>query len=86
LNVMKEHKLVKVGGSWYTLSQYDTETGELIKEHKFQSKDFEELMLSNSELKDYCYIQICEACILKYDSKELGVDDVVETDEVVDEL
>ena len=27
-----------------------------------------------------------EACILKYDSKELGIDDVTETDEVVDEL
>jgi hypothetical protein len=29
---------------------------------------------------------ICKACILKYDSKQLGVDDVVETDEVVDEI
>ena len=86
LNVMKEHKICKVGGSWYTLPQVDTETGELIKEHKFQSKDFETLMLENSELKDYCYSRICEACILKYDSKELGVDDVTETDEVVDEL
>ena len=86
LTVMKEHKICKVGGSWYTLPQVDTETGELIKEHKFQSKDFETLMLENSELKDYCYEQICEACILKYDSKELGIDDVEETDEVVDEL
>ncbi len=58
----------------------------MIKEHKFQSKDFEELMITNSSLKDYCYDRICEACILKCDSKELGVDDVVETDEVVDEL
>ncbi len=64
----------------------DTETGELIKEHKFQSKDFEELMNSNQELKDYCYDKICEACILKYDSKELGIDDVTETEEPVDEL
>ena len=86
LTVMKEHKICKVGGSWYTLSQYDTETGELIKDHKFQSKDFEELMNTNSELREYCYQQICEACILKYDSKELGIDDVEETDEVVDEL
>ena len=86
LNVMKEHKIVKQGGSWYTLNEIDTDTGEVIKEHKFQSKDFEELMITNSSLKDYCYNRICEACILKYDSKELGVDDVVETDEVVDEL
>ena len=86
LTVMKEHKLLKVGGAWYTLQHADTETGELIKEYKFLSKDFENLMLENSELKDYCYGLICEACILKYDSKELGIDDVSETDEVVDEL
>jgi len=86
LTVMKEHKIVKSGGAWYTLQHVDTETGELIEEHKFQSKDFEELMNSNQELKDYCYDKICEACILKYDSKELGIDDVDETDEVVDEL
>ena len=86
LTVMKEHKLLKSGGAWYTLQHADTETGELIKEYKFLSKDFEKLMLENSELKDYCYEQICEACILKYDSKELGIDDVEETDEVMDEL
>ena len=56
------------------------------QEHKFQSKDFEKLILENPDLKDFCYSQICEACILKYDSKELGIDDVSETDEVVDEL
>ena len=43
-------------------------------------------MLSNPELKGDCYQRICEACILKYDSKQLGVDDVVETDDVVDEI
>ena len=86
LTTMKEHKICKVGGSWYTLQHIDTDTGELINEYKFQSKDFEELMLTNSELKDYCYDRICEACILKYDSKELGIDDVEEVDEVVDEL
>ena len=86
LTVMKEHKLLKVGGAWYTLQHCDTETGELIKEYKFQSKDFEELMMTNSELKDFCYNQICEACILKYDSKELGIDDVTETEDAVDEL
>ena len=69
LTVMKEHKICKVGGSWYTLPHIDTETGEVIKEYKFQSKDFEDLMNENSELKEFCYQQICEACILKYDSK-----------------
>ena len=82
----QEHKLLKVGGAWYTLQHCDLETGELIEEHKFLSKDFEELMNTNPTLKQSCYDRICEACILKYDSKQLGVDDVVETDEVVDEL
>ena len=86
LTVMKEHKLLKVGGAWYTLQHCDLETGELIKEYKFLSKDFEKLMLENPELKEYCYGLICEACILKYDSKERGIDDVEQTDEVLDEL
>ena len=86
LTVMKDHKLLKQGGAWYTIPHVDLETGELIKEYKFLSKDFEELMLNNSELRDFCYTQICEACILKYDSKQLGIDDVNEVDEVVDEL
>jgi len=86
LNVMKEHKLIKQGGSWYTLEEIDLDTGEVIKEHKFLSKDFEKLMLSNPTLKQECYDRICEACILKYDSKQLGIDDVNETDEIVDEL
>ena len=55
-------------------------------QHKFQSKDFEQLMVDNPELKQNCYDRICEACILKYDSKELGIDDVTETDTVVDEI
>jgi recombination protein RecA len=86
LTVMKDHKIVKVAGAWYTLNDVDMKTGEVIKEHKFQSKDFEELMDNNPELKQNCYDRICEACILKYDSKQLGIDDVEETDSVVDEL
>ena len=86
LTVMKEHKIVKSGGAWYTLPHVDMDTGEVINEHKFQSKDFEELMNNNPDLRQYCYDRICDACILKYDSKELGIDDVTEVDEVVDAL
>ena len=86
LTVMKDHKIVKVAGAWYTLNDVDLETGEVIKEHKFQSNDFEKLMDENPELKQNCYDRICEACILKYDSKQLGIDDVEETDSIVDEL
>ena len=41
------------------------------------------ILLENSELKDYCYDRICEAYILKYDSKELGIDDVEDRKSVV---
>tara|TARA_Y100001938_G_scaffold132636_1_gene191113 strand:+ start:40 stop:1161 length:1122 start_codon:yes stop_codon:yes gene_type:complete len=75
LTVMKDHKLLKQAGAWYTIQHCDTETGELIKEHKFQSKDFEELLNKNPELKKYCYDQICKEQVLKYSNK-LGIDDV----------
>ena len=75
LTVMKDHKLLKQAGAWYTIQHCDTETGELIEEHKFQSKDFEELLNKNPELKKYCYDQICKEQVLKYSNK-LGIDDV----------
>ena len=75
LTVMKDHKLLKQAGAWYTIEHVDTETGELIKEHKFQSKDFEELLNNNPELKEYCYNQICKEQVLQYSNK-LGIDDV----------
>ena len=75
LTVMKDHKLLKQAGAWYTIQHVDTDTGELIKEHKFQSKDFEELLNKNPELKKYCYDQICKEQVLKYSNK-LGIDDV----------
>ena len=76
LQVMKDHKLVKVAGTWYTV-QYE---GEDIK---FQSKDFKKVLDERPELEDYLYDKICEASILKYQTEELGIDDVEYTDEVV---
>ena len=76
LQVMKDHKLVKVAGAWYTI-QFE---GEDIK---FQSKDFKKVLDERPELEDYLYEKICEASILKYQTEELGIDDVEYTDEVV---
>ena len=76
LQVMKDHKLVKVAGAWYTI-QYE---GEDIK---FQSKDFKSVLEEKPELEEYLYGKICEASILKYQTEELGIDDVEYTDEVV---
>ena len=76
LQVLKDHKLLKIAGAWYTLEY----KGEDIK---FQSKDFEKKLEENDGLKEYLYDKICDVSILKYKSADLGIDDVVYTDEVV---
>ena len=76
LQVMKDHKLVKVAGAWYTIKF----EGEDIK---FQSKDFKKVLDERPELEDYLYEKICDASILKYQTEELGIDDVEYTNEVV---
>ena len=76
LTVLKEHKLLKIAGAWYTLEYKG-------KDIKFQSKDFEKKLDETDGLKEYLYDLICEVSILKYQSADLGIDDVVYTDEVV---
>ena len=76
LQVLKDHKLVKSAGAWYTLN-YKKE------DIKFQSKDFEKKLEEVDGLQDHLYDQICEASILKYQSADLGIDDVEYTDEVI---
>ena len=76
LTVMKEHKLVKSAGAWYTLVDQNGD------EHKFLSKDWEDLITKNDELRQYVYELICDKVILKYKEK-LGIDDVEYTDEVL---
>jgi len=71
LKVMKDEKVVKQAGAWYTY--VDTETGE---EHKFQSKDFILLMEENDELREQIYKKICEAQILQYKSDTLDIDNM----------
>ena len=78
LNIMKDHKLVKQAGAWYTFVDQDG------KEHKFQSKDFGSL-LADVDTKKYIYDSICEKVILKYDSNQLGIDDVTTDNEFADE-
>lgn len=72
LKVMKDEKLVKQAGAWYTY--VDTETGE---EHKFQSKDFILMMGDNETLRDQIYKKICETQILQYKSDDtLDIDNM----------
>ena len=71
LKVMKEEKIVKQAGAWYTY--VDTETGE---ELKFQSKDFIELMETREEIREQIYKKICEEQILQYKSDTLDIDNM----------
>ena len=68
LEKMKEHGICKVGGAWYTLNYNG-------KDIKFQSKDFEELLEKDPEMKEWLYQQICDKVVLKYQDK-IGIDDV----------
>jgi len=64
LKVMKELKLVKQAGAWYTYE--DPESGE---ETKFQSKDFQGFLEANAERKELLYNEICDSLIMKYQSE-----------------
>jgi recombination protein RecA len=76
LLVLKDHNCVKVGGAWYTMKDHND------KEIKFQSKEWA-TMLEDEEFKSYCYQMICDKVILKYTKADLGIDDVVITEEVL---
>jgi len=64
LKVMKEQKLLKQAGAWYTFD--DPMTGEEIK---FQSKDFAAFLDEDVERKELIYQQICDSLIMKYQSE-----------------
>ena len=51
------------------------------KEVKFQSKDWAKL-LEDDEFRSHCYDMICDKVILKYAKADLGIDDVLITEEV----
>ena len=74
LKVLKEHKLVKQGGAWYTMDDHNG------KEIKFQSKDWADYF-KDENFKAHCYELICDKVILKYE-KNFGIDDVVVEEEV----
>lgn len=80
LTVMTDHKLVSQGGAWYSYSH--PITGEEIK---FQSKTFDEKILSNPELKEVVYNQICDCLIMKYKTENVNAEDLIMTSEVIQE-
>lgn len=64
LKIMKELKLVKQAGAWYSYD--DPESGEEVK---FQSKDFAKFLEENEERKNLIYEEICGSLIMRYQSE-----------------
>jgi recombination protein RecA len=64
LKVLKDNKIIKQAGAWYSFN--DPTTGEEVK---FQSKDFPNFLDVDPERKEYLYDRICEALIMKYQSE-----------------
>jgi recombination protein RecA len=86
LAIMKTFDIVTQAGAHYTLQDVDHETGETFGEVKFQSKNFVEKVINMPEIKDRLYKRICDAYIFKYQAGiDGGIDDVIITDEVIDE-
>jgi recombination protein RecA len=64
LEVMKDGKMIKQAGAWYTY--IDETTGEEIK---FQSKDFVDFLEKDPVRKEKIYDQICNELIMKYQAE-----------------
>ena len=86
LETMKKFNIVKQAGAWYTLDDVDVDTGQVYGDYKFQSKDFIEKVIDNPQVKDRLYKRICDVYIFRYQAGiDGGIDDVIITDEVIDE-
>jgi len=93
LKILKDKKLVTQGGSWYTYVDTDPNTGEVLNEFKFQSKDFYSKVLKDPEVRNRVYNAICESMIIEYEinsenednERAIGIDDVEVTDDFIPE-
>jgi len=86
LTIMKTFDIVTQAGAHYTLQDVDHETGETFGEVKFQSKNFVDKVINIPAIKDRLYKRLCEAYIFKYQANvDGGIDDVIITDDVIDE-
>ena len=77
LQVLKDLKIATDKGAWYAIHCN-------VKEKKFLSKDFGNIIGENDEFNNFLYDKICENSILKYQENR-GIDDVEFTDEVINE-
>ena len=72
LSVAKDNKIVSQGGAWYTY--INDETGEEIK---FQSKEWNDILEGDAELKKQIYQKICESTILQYKKGPRELEEVI---------
>jgi len=79
LEVMKEYKLVTQAGAWYT---YTRTNGTPVK---FLSKDFEGALEADPTLKEEVYTAICDAYIFRYQSSDIGIDDITIEEDFINE-
>lgn len=82
LTMLKKHNIVKQAGAYY---KYKRANGE---EWQFQTKDFVSTLLSDTELKEELYNQLCDAMIMKYKTPEsISVEEttIIEADEELEE-
>ena len=79
LEVMKEYKLVTQAGAWYT---YTRSNGSTVK---FLSKDFEKNLEEDPTLKEEIYNIICDAYIFRYQSSDIGIDDISIDEDFINE-
>jgi recombination protein RecA len=70
LDEMSNRKIVDLNGAWYTYRVVDKETGEVLEEIKFQSKQFYDKIISNPKYKEIVYNHLCDELIFKYNINE----------------
>lgn len=83
LEIFKKFKIVKTSGAWYSFEP-DFVSEELWSK-SFQSKDFDEMMTENKELRELLYDLATDKMIMKYKSNKFGIDDIQESSEPVPE-
>lgn len=86
LSVLKQYKYVTQKGAWYEYTPINPVTGEVQGDAvKFQSKDFAAILENDSNLKKVIYDNICSAYVMKYNTKDFGIDDVEISEDFVGE-
>lgn len=79
LTVLKDNALVKQSGAWYTMVNDKNE------EIKFQSKEWNSMLLGNDSLRNHIYDKISEILVMKYKSNTSIDIDSIEIEDGVDE-